>query len=350
MPGNTSARHLFILWLISTLLFAVLPAAAQTPQAEPVFTATPSETEHDIITMRNDAVRKTTEQIRGVWRYQIAVVDDRPITVGKIVSAIILLSLAIWLSKGVSSLLGRLFLPKLGLKDGGLMAVQSIIFYLLIAFFALFALRLANVPLTMFTVIGGALAIGLGFGSQNIMSNFISGLIMLVEQHVRVGDLIEVDKVQGTVKHVGPRSTTVRTGDNIDIVVPNSQFLDKHVVNWTLPDNMIRATLEVHAAYESDVKLITGLLLQAAEENLHVLETPPPGVLLHQFGQETLEFQLYFHIFLVSITGMNIVKSELRYRILELFREHEISMMLPQRDLRVEVPEKVKVQMTDKSG
>lgn len=283
--------------------------------------------------------------VTNVWHYELAAVDDKPITAGKIISAIVLLSLGFWLSRKLSNLLGRLVLPKLGLQDGGLLAIQSILFYLLIVFFALAALQIVSVPLTLFTFVGGALAIGIGFGSQNIMSNFISGLIMLVEQHVRVGDLIEVNNLQGTVKHVGPRSTIIRTGDNIDIVVPNSSFLDKHVVNWTLCDNMIRLVVQVGVSYDSDTQLVTKLLLQAAEENLHALSNPKPMVFLTAFSDNTLDFELACFVFIGSILSAGAVKSELRYRIHELFLENGITIAFPQRDVHLEIDKPVEIKL-----
>lgn len=337
----------FLILLFTTAFFVLCPGHAicefTAAPAEPAPTA-PS-LQQDVITLRNNAVEKTSEQFTKVWTYELAVLDEKPITVGKVVSAIILLALAIWFSKGLSSLIGRFALPRLGLQDGGLMAIQSILFYLLVVFFALLALRLANVPLTLFTVIGGALAIGVGFGSQNIMNNFISGLIMLVEQHVRVGDLIDVDGLQGTVKYVGPRSTTIRTLDNFDIVVPNSHFLDKRVINWTLSDNIVRLTVMVGVDYGSPPELVTKLLLQAAGENLHVLSSPDPDVLLADFAPNTLDFELCCFMFVNSLVGPGFVKSELRYRILELFREHGITLAFPQRDVHIEMPEPVAIKV-----
>ncbi len=338
--------RIFILTTAITALCSV-PALSQPAAAPPENTAAAPSVQQDVITLRDNAVEKTSEQFRKVWAYEIGVIDEKPITVEKVVSAVILLALAIWFSKGLSSLIGRFALPRIGLQDGGLMAIQSILFYLLVVFFALIALRLAHVPLTLFTVIGGALAIGVGFGSQNIMNNFISGLIMLVEQHVRIGDLLDVDGLQGTVKHVGPRSTTIRTMDNLDIVVPNSHFLERQVINWTLSDNIVRFTVAVGVDYISSSETVKKLLLQAAEENLYVLSSPSPGVLLADFAPNTLDFELYCFMFLNSLVGPAFVKSELRFRILELFREHGITLAFPQRDVHIEMTRPVAIKLIE---
>ncbi|NMC63955.1 MAG: mechanosensitive ion channel [SAR324 cluster bacterium] len=303
----------------------------------------PPQSDEGVIKLREDAVAKTSETISQIWNYQLAIIDERAITTGKVISAILLLSIGIWLSKAISNFVGRRIFPKLNLSGGGLAAIQSILFYLLVVFFALFALRLANVPLTVFTVIGGALAIGVGFGSQNIMNNFISGLIILVEQHVRVGDLVEVDDLQGMVKHIGPRSTIIRTINHTDIVVPNSQFLDKHVVNWTLSDNITRFKVDVGISYSSSIELAKKLLIQAAEENLHVISNPAPDVLFQEFGSSTINLQLFGFVFINSTIGPNVVQSELRYRIWELFQANGIEVAVPQRDVRLEMVGPVEV-------
>ena len=342
-------KHPILLLLCLTGLLFVQHAAAQPASpAPPTSSSLASDIEttgQAVITLRNDAVEKTSDELRELWQYELVVIEDRPITVGKLIIAIILLSLAIWLSKGASAFVGRFILPRLGLEDGGLVAVQSILFYLFVLFFALFALRIVNVPLTMFTVIGGALAIGVGFGSQNIMSNFISGLIMLVEQHVRVGDRVEVDGLKGIVKHVGPRSTTIRTSDNIDIVMPNSYFLDKRVINWTLGDNMVRFSLNVGVSYESNIQLVSQLLLQVAEENLHVLSDPAPSVRCVAFAPDTIDFQLLCFMYLNTTTEPDPIQSELRYRIFELFTRHGISFGFPQREVHLDTDKPLQIKI-----
>lgn len=335
-----------LIWFSAFAIFALSKnswAQIATPIVVAEKSVVPPQSDEGVIKLREDAVAKTSETISQIWNYQLAVIDDKAITTGKVISAVLLLSIGIWLSKGISSFIGRRIFPKLNLSGGGLAAIQSILFYLLVVFFALFALRLANVPLTVFTVIGGALAIGVGFGSQNIMNNFISGLIILVEQHVRVGDLVEVNDLQGMVKHIGPRSTIIRTINHTDIVVPNSQFLDKHVVNWTLSDNITRFKVDVGISYTSSIELAKKLLIQAAEENLHVISNPAPDVLFQEFGTSTIDLQLFGYIFINSTIGPNVVQSELRYRIWELFQVNGIEVAVPQRDVRLEMVGPVEV-------
>ena len=133
------------------------------------------------------------------------------------------------------------------------MAVQTIAFYLLVTICGFLTLDMLSIPLTVFTFLGGAAAIAVGFGSQNILNNFISGLIILGEQPIRIGDLVEIDGLHANIEHIGPRSTRVRTGSNLEIIVPNSRFLENNVTNWTLSNNEIRVCVSVGVSYGSPV-------------------------------------------------------------------------------------------------
>ena len=166
--------------------------------------------------------------IAAAWEYEITSVDDRPITVKKIAKGLILLLIGIYLSRRLSRFVGNRMLPRLGMNNGVSMAVQSIAFYALLTMFGFVSLELANVPITVFAFLGGAVAIGVGFGSQNVLNNFISGLILLAEQPIRVGDLVEVNGLYGTVEKIGARSTRVKTGsepgnDRPQLQVPGGQ-------------------------------------------------------------------------------------------------------------------------------
>ena len=132
--------------------------------------------------------------VKAAWNYELTSVDDRPITVSKVVSGVVLMLLGLYFSRRLSRLIGNRMLPRMGLQNGAATAIQSIAFYLLITCFGFVSLELINVPLTVFAFLGGAVAIGVGFGSQNILNNFISGLILLAERPIRVGDLVEIER------------------------------------------------------------------------------------------------------------------------------------------------------------
>ena len=213
---------------------------------------------------------------------------------------------------------------------------------------ALAALKFAGVPLTAFTILGGAAAVGLGFGSQNIVSNFVSGLILLAERPVRPGDIIQVDGNFATVDHIGARSTRVRTGSNLDIVVPNSKFLENNVVNWTLTDNHIRCQIDVGVAYGSPCERVPELLIKAAKMHELVLVDPAPYVWFTDFGESALQFKLNFWIQVYSISRRMGIETEVRFNIVRLFEDAGIQMPFPQRDIHVNPQQPVPVRVVER--
>jgi small-conductance mechanosensitive channel len=276
------------------------------------------------------------EKVLAVWRYELTSVEDRPITVSKICIGLLLLFVGIFATRFITKLLGRRVLPRFGLNEGAAAAVQSLLFYLLVLTVALLALRIINVPLTAFTIVGGALAIGVGFGSQNTVNNFISGLILLMERPIRVSDLIEVEDLLGTVEHIGPRATRVRSPNNVDIIVPNSSFLERNVINWTLSDDRYRTQVSVGIAYGSPTRDAAKLIRKAVIEHGKVLKNPKPIVLFTEFGDDALNFEVHFWVRMRRVMDRRIVESDIRYRIDSLFREAGIVIAFPQRDVHLD--------------
>jgi len=225
--------------------------------------------------------------------------------------------------------------------------VQTITFYVLVATFTMMSLRLANVPLTAFTFLGGAIAIGVGFGSQNVVNNFISGLILLAERPVRVGDVIQVEGFTGSVTQIGPRSTHVTTANNVVIVLPNSKLLEGTVVNWTLSDDRIRTKIVAGVSYGSRTRDVEQLMLTAARKHENVLQDPAPMVVFAEFGDNALQFELHFWIALNSGTNRSEVESDIRFEIDELFRTTGIVMAYPQRDVHLNVLRPVEIRMVE---
>ncbi|MCA9312591.1 MAG: mechanosensitive ion channel [Phycisphaerales bacterium] len=283
----------------------------------------------------SERVQELWAQVTSIWSFPLTSIDEQPITIGKIVIGLVILLFGLLSSRFLSRMLGRRVLPRLKLNEGAAAAVQSILFYVLIITFTLFAFRAVNIPLTAFTVLGGALAIGVGFGSQNIINNFISGLIMLAERPVRVGDLIEVADLHATVEHIGARSTRVRTGDNIEVIIPNSTFLEQNVINWTLSEDRVRTRVVVGVAYGSPTRDVARLLRKAAEDHGRVLKSPEPIVLFADFGDSALVFEVHFWIRMRAMMQRRIIESDIRHRIDNLFDDAGIVIAFPQRDIHV---------------
>ncbi len=287
------------------------------------------------------------DTLASIWQFEITNIDDRPITVQKIVLGVLLVLLGLLISQILSRVFAKRVLPRLGLTQAAVAAIRSVIFYVLLFSFTLLALRLVNVPLTVFTLLGGAAAIGIGFGSQNIVNNFISGLILLAERPIRIGDLIEVEDLYGTVEDIGARSTHVRSSENVDIIVPNSSFLEKNVINWTLSDDRYRAQISVGVAYGSPTEEVTRLIRKAVEDHPRVLKQPDPIVLFADFGNNSLDFEVHFWIRMRRLMDRRIVASDLRYRVDEMFREAGIVIAFPQRDVHLDSSRPLDVRLLD---
>jgi small-conductance mechanosensitive channel len=170
--------------------------------------------------------------------------------------------------------------------------IHAVLFSML----AVLALTSANIPLTVFAFLGGALAIGVGFGTQVLLKNMISGIMLLVERPLKLGDRIEVGAVVGTVTHIGVRSSTVRTSDGIEILVPNATFIENNVTNWTYSSGKVRRSIGVSLPYGVSSERVSKMLLAVARDHAEVVADPPPRVLLEDFGEEKKRYQLQYWI------------------------------------------------------
>ncbi|MCB0342794.1 MAG: mechanosensitive ion channel [Pseudobdellovibrionaceae bacterium] len=279
------------------------------------------------------------------WDFNIATIDGKPITLGTVLTGIVLLILGYFLCRQLSRWFGRRVLSRLDIDESLKHTLQTIIFYVLLIILTLFVLRLLNVPVTIFTVLGGALAIGVGFGSQNIVNNFISGLIIMIERPVRVGDFIQLESLGGRVEHIGARSTRIKSLDNTHIVVPNSSFLEKNVLNWTLSDDLVRIKVAVGVAYGSDTERVENFLKQAAGEEDAILKYPEPIVVFADFGDNSLNFEVYFWTHLTDMMNIKLLQSRLRFRIDHIFREGGVVIAFPQRDVHLDTLRPLQVEV-----
>ena len=288
----------------------------------------------------------------GLWTLELASIDGHPITVQKIVTAILLVAIGISIAKRIAQGLSQRMLPKFGVSPRAGAALEASVFYGLSAVVSLIALEIVHVPLTVLTLFGGALAIGVGFGSQALVNNFISGLILLIERPIGVGDIVEIDGQQGRVLHIGTRSTRIITGNNICLIVPNSFFLDRKVVNLTFGDRTVRTTVSATASYragggtgvETDPAIIIGLLTSIAKQHPAVLKTPEPVAVLAELSENGFRFELSFSIELNDKTVRSIVESEIRLQIVQAFAAKQFEFAQPQRVLHFDaVPLRVEI-------
>ncbi len=213
-------------------------------------------------------------------------------------------------------------------------AISKFLGYLFVALGFYIALQVNGVDLSSLAVIAGAIGVGLGFGLQNVVHNFVSGLIILAERPIALGDRVEVGEVVGQVSRISLRSTTVITNDNISIIVPNSDFISNKVINWSYGDPRVRIRLPVGVAYGTDVLHVRGLLLGVAAAHPQVLKDPAPEVFFDSFGDSALNFELAVWTSEMAATPRRF-RSELNFAIEKVLRENQIEIPFPQRDLHL---------------
>ncbi|MDX1564542.1 MAG: mechanosensitive ion channel [Phycisphaeraceae bacterium] len=275
--------------------------------------------------------------------------DGQTITVSQAVLALSIVVVGFVLSRLISKIIGHRLRSGRYWADAAHVAEKMIFIVLLIAV-VLTAMRTVHIPITAFAFLGGAIAIGVGFGAQNIINNFISGWILLTEKPIRVGDVLQLDDKHGRVETIGPRCTRIRRTDGIDALVPNSKILENTVVNWTLIDKNVRTIMRVGVAYGSPVERVIELLYQVAEEDSEVLEDPGPIVIFEDFGDSALVFDLYF--WTEASVPMQIRKTAGRLRTAtdRIFHENNITIAFPQRDIHLDThhrPLEVRLLSTD---
>jgi len=260
-------------------------------------------------------------------------VADVPFTVSKVLVIVLVLYASIVASWIIRSVLEAEVFPRRRFDRGVRDSIKKLLHYSLVFFGFLFAMSLAGVELKNFAVLAGAFGIGIGFGLQNIVNNFVSGLILLFERPVKVGDMVVVDGLWGTVRKIGLRSTVVTTLDESEIIVPNSQLVSEKVTNWSLSSPLCRVTLPVGVAYGSDVPLVLKILTESGENHASVLKDPPPSPLFHGFGDSSLDFEL--RVWISDVRDRLRVRSELCQEIDRRFREAGVEIPFPQRDLHL---------------
>ncbi len=229
-------------------------------------------------------------------------------------------------------MLEDVFLPKLSLRGGLGYAISRVTYYVLLVAIFFAVVTDAGVELNKFTVITGAVGLGVGFGLQNIVNNFASGLIILFERPFRIGDTVEVGGVEGTVKRIGARSSTVLTFQYAEVIVPNSNLLSNQVINWTLTSARRRVEVPVGVAYGTNPELALNLLIEVAESNPRILKEPRPEAFFLGFGESALNLELRFW---AAQSIWFELKSEVGLAVFHALRKAGIEIPYPQRDLHV---------------
>jgi potassium-dependent mechanosensitive channel len=272
------------------------------------------------------------EAIKGVLSLGVTLGSQR-ITLGLLLAAAALLYGSFVISSAVQVLLLEEVFPKRHVEPGVGLSISRLIQYVLILIGFLLALSAFGFSFTNLTILGGAVGIGIGFGLQAIVNNIASGIILLFERPIRVGDMIQLGDLPCTVKRMGLRSTVVRSQDHADIVIPNSDLITNQVTNWTLSGRSTRLKIPVGVAYGSDVTLVMRILKEVAEQNTSVLSYPTPNAIFLGFGDNSLDFELRVRI--KDFLYRRRIQTELNQDIERRFRSEGIEIPFPQRDLHV---------------
>lgn len=256
------------------------------------------------------------------------------ITLATIIYLLVSVLVLFFVSNRLSKFIGKTVSKRYSTTESTVQTISTILRYAILVIGLTVIIQTAGIDLSTLSILAGALGVGIGFGLQNITNNFISGIIILFEQPIKVGDRIEVGEIKGDVTNISARATNVLTNDNISVIVPNSEFISSTVINWSHNDRNVSFRFPVGVSYNEDPAVIKRLLLEVAKENKGVISNPAPDVLFDGFGDSSLDFLL--RVWTTEYTSRpNILKSQLYFAIFEKFKSNGIEIPFPQRDLHL---------------
>lgn len=313
-----------------------------------------------------DSLEETRLTIAGfladVWAFELFAVEDilvvdgqqlasqRSVTVSKVVTALAILIIGYWIAARLARIVEGLAVSRFDIDPSLARIARRWIFFTEVLLLIVISMLVVRIPLTVFAFMGGAVAIGAGFGMQNLLKNLISGLMLLMERPFRPGDLVEVGGIRGRITDIGVRSSQILDANGIETLIPNSTFIEQNVTNWTLSDQIVRIAVNVGAAYGSSTKDISRLLLDAADRHGLVLEEPAPQVLFEDFGNDALLFGLYVWVRLQRDVSWKAIASDLRFMINKSFNEHGIVIAFPQRDIHLDTSRPLEIRMVSNAS
>ncbi len=286
------------------------------------------------------ALPKTMTEILAtidkVMHYQLFQLNGQPVTLASLTVFLLIIAVVFIVSRMLTRILLKRILMRFNIESGIRFTMVRVSHYILMIIGAIFAFQFVGVNLSGLAVIFGLLSVGIGFGLQNITSNFIAGLILLFERPIKVGDRVTVGDTEGNVQAINMRSTTVNSLNNIAIIVPNSDFISGRVINWSHGDLKTRLVVDVGVSYGSDIDLVLKALREVADESPMALKHPEPDVLFRDFGDSSWNMQL--RVWIADPTQFYTIKSAINIAIARKFRERNIEIPFPQRDLHVRSP------------
>lgn len=298
----------------------------------------------------------TWTTIKKIWAFEVTsyvnkvevdgqtITGTIPVTLGMLLRALLFFIIGYWIASMIANRIQATLVTRGHLAETNARMLRNWLMIVVGVFLAIGTLSFLKIPLTIFAFFGGALAIGLGFGMQTLIKNFISGIIVLAERKIRVGDILDVDGIIGTVAEVNTRSSIIRSADDVETMIPNSVFLENRVTNWTLSSAKMRRSIRLGVAYGSSPQQVMEILTDAAARHGLILKDPVPFAIFEDFGDNALIFSLYFWVHLGGGTNPMMVSSDLRLIIEKRFTESGIGVPFPQRDMHLATDKPIRVQ------
>jgi small-conductance mechanosensitive channel len=253
-------------------------------------------------------------------------------TLGGLFSFLFILFAGYAIANAITFAFRKFLLSRFPLERGLPFAISKVTYYVLLVLVSLAGLANAGLDVNKLTLVTGALGVGVGFGLQNIVNNFVSGLILLIERPIRVGDTVEIGGLVGRVRRIGARSSTVHTFQDAEVIVPNSDFVGKEVINWTLSSLRRRVDIPLSVAYGTEPERLISLLLELAVAHPAVISNPKPEAYFLDFGESALRFELRFWTYQEDWFQL---KSDIAVHLITALREANIEIPFPQRDLNI---------------
>ncbi len=303
------------------------------------------------------AAHSGKQALASLWDFEIFAIEETvevdgkkvtalsSITVGKVVRAVLIFTAGVLLSYWLGIAAEALVVRRFGYDAARARILRKWLFAFGLAVLLVAVLLWVKIPLTIFAFLGGAIAIGLGFGMQNLLKNLISGLMLLFERPFKPGDLVEVGSIRGNIVEIGIRSSVIRDPNGVDSLIPNSTFVEQNVTNWTYENPRVRFCIKVGIAYGSAADDAARLLGECVERHGLVLADPAPEILFEDFGADALNFAVYYWLELGPNVVARRVASDLRFMIEKTLREGGIVIAYPQRDVHLDAAAPLRVQV-----
>lgn len=273
-------------------------------------------------------------RVDAIWTQSLFDIGGVRFTIASIFKIAIYMAIIVFCTNHITRFFTTHILDKTTLDEGKKFSFQRGVSIFMISLGVLMGLHFIGLDLTSFALFTGAIGIGIGLGFQNIAKNFASGLVLLIESSVKVGDRIEIEGLQGDIVFIGSRGTWVRTNENVVIIVPNTEFIEGRVTNWTANDRKVRINIPLGVSYDSDPERVREVLLEVAKDHPDVLEDPVPDVIFTSFGESSLDFELRIWTSR-QVTTPRIITSDIYFKVFAAFKRENIEIPFPQRDLHL---------------